>query len=121
MSSAESRLSSYSAVIELVSRWTDARLTPASLLTAFSTWAEHAEQVMPVTTNLVFVIYSSDTPRGCGAYHCTLSSGFVKRGSAFLRRDGQNLQAKSAPEGAPMRFVLMTDGDAINTVLHPVR
>lgn len=35
-------------------RLTSAEETPSSLLTAFSTWAEQAEQVMPVTENFCF-------------------------------------------------------------------
>lgn len=33
--------------------------TPASLPTAFSTWAEQAEQVMPVTVKVCFIVISS--------------------------------------------------------------
>ena len=39
---------------QLVIRLTSALRTPSSLFTAFSTWAEHAEQVIPVTSNFCF-------------------------------------------------------------------
>ena len=52
--------SSYWTVMELVIRLTSAFWTPSSLLTAFSTWAEQAEQVMPVTLNFCFIVSPRD-------------------------------------------------------------
>ena len=45
---------SYSTVMELDSRFTLTSVTPSNFRTALSTWAEQAEQVMPVTSNFCF-------------------------------------------------------------------
>ena len=60
--------SSYSAVMELVIRLTSARFTPSSLLTAFSTWAEQAEQVMPVMLNFCFAIAFTLSQQAVGKF-----------------------------------------------------
>ncbi len=46
---------SQSTVIEPPSRFTFTSHTPSSFRTALSTWAEQAEQVMPVTLNFCFI------------------------------------------------------------------
>jgi len=55
MASEEAASSSYVTCMELVRRLTFTSATPSSLHTAFSTWAEQAEQVMPVTLNFCFI------------------------------------------------------------------
>jgi len=41
--------------MEFVSRLTEQLVTPGTLLTAFSTRAEHAAQVIPVMSNVCFM------------------------------------------------------------------
>ncbi|OQA64373.1 MAG: hypothetical protein BWY37_02067 [Firmicutes bacterium ADurb.Bin262] len=58
---------SYSTLMELVSRLTLTASTPSTFLTAFSTAAEHAAQLMPVTSNFSFIaayLRKYHTPRG---------------------------------------------------------
>ena len=49
---------SLSTTMLFVSRFTVTFTTPSTLRTAFSTWALHAEHVMPVTSYFVLTIVS---------------------------------------------------------------
>ena len=82
MSCTPSLLSSYSAVIDPVSRLTDARFTPSSLPTARSTCDEHAEQVIPVTMNFRFVKFPPPSRPSC--IYCTYTYARTPHGGVVI-------------------------------------
>lgn len=82
MSCTPSLLSSYSAVIDPVSRLTDARFTPSSLPTARSTCDEHAEQVIPVTMNFRFVKFPPPSRPSC--IYCTYAYARTPHGGVVI-------------------------------------
>lgn len=92
--------SSYSTFMELVIRLTSALRTPSSLFTAFSTWAEHAEQVIPVTSNFCFKGNTSFQRRGSahGAQRPAAEAAQIRSGANAIHPPGVGYLQHSAGE-----------------------
>ena len=77
--------------ILLERRLTVTERTPATLATLFSTCAEQAEQVMPVTSNVFFMMSILSPPGGGGVLIVYPIDLFVKYFSAVLSQNNQGL------------------------------